>query len=265
VRNQIAGSGVLIGGNDATQLTVNSTGALVAGTCEATILKGTQSVSGTSNTVNMEATAPGIWWYETDATSGARGWKMYATAGQFRFYITNDSGTVGDAIFTVARSTSDLQDTTFYRSGVQVMNTQQRDGTGNTSALAIRDHQGTLHDAGFNVLDQEANNTSFTLAAQHCGMCTIKSTSTARTITLPASGDTDFPVDGVFTVYNRVTSGTGGNYTINSSTNGVTLYWLDGTTLTGGTSTNRTLGPGGVATIHRHSTTIYVMYGNGIS
>ena len=226
------------------------------------IIKSTVLSTGAVNSFHAESALPAFWWVESDQTTDEKGWKMYVSGADFKFYTTNDAGSAADAVFICERISGDrLGDTTWYRDGVQIMNTQQRDGTGNTSGLVVRDHQGTEHDAGFNVLDQEANNTSFTLAAQHCGMCTIKSTSTARTITLPASGSVDFPIDGVFTLYNRNATG---NYTINSSTNSVSLY-KHGDSLEGGASANFTLGPGGVCTIHRQSTTVYVCYGANLA
>ena len=239
---------------NATDLTVNADLSAVSGTF-------TQPVSGLDNTINLNSTGPGIFFFENDRGTDLGAWKLYATASQFRLYTASDAGSASDAIWNVVRDgTTTGGQQTWYHGGLQAMNTQKRTDTGHTSMLQIRDHQGSIHDAGFNVLDQEANNTSFTLGAQHCGMCFIKSTSTARTLTLPATGDADFPTDGVMTVYNRNASG---NITINATTNTITIHW-HGSALVSGVA-NRTIAPGGVCTLHRQSTGVFAIYGAGIS
>lgn len=67
------------------------------------------------------------------------------------------------------------------------------------------------------------------------------------------------------TIMNDVTSGTGGNITINATTNTQTLWWLDGTTKTGGASTDRTIGPGAVVSIWYVGSSAWNMWGSGIT
>lgn len=136
--------------------------------------------------------------------------------------------------------------------------TKNYNSLGNTTGAEVRTHANEFHDVGLNVLPQFGVNTSDTLEARHCGHFTGKTNTTARTITLAASGDTDFPVEGVVTIANVNNSG---NISINQGS-GTTLRWCDGTGTTDG---NRTLGPGGIATVYRYSTTLYVIWGAGLS
>lgn len=162
---------------------------------------------------------------------------------------------------TALLATTNADVALYYNNNLEFQ-TQSSLGTGQTSGAKVRHHNQSLYDVGFNVLPDNSNDASFNLTAVNCGHCSLKTSSTARTVTLFAGTSTDFPIDGVFTYLNAFTSG---NVTINASTNSATLYWLDGSTRQGGASTNRTLGPGGVMTIRRHSTTTYYMWGSGIS
>jgi len=139
--------------------------------------------------------------------------------------------------------------------------TQVYDNTGNTSGGEIRDHAGNLLDIGFNQLSDFNNNVSDTLEAGHCGAMAFTDNTTAYTLTLAASSDLDFPVDGVTTVVN---AGTSGNYTITEGTS-TTLYYIEPGSGRVDTAGGCTVGPGGVATIWRQSSTVYYIWGSEIT
>jgi hypothetical protein len=132
--------------------------------------------------------------------------------------------------------------------------------TGNTSGVEILKHDNAFYGAGFNVLPIESEDVSDTLEAKHCGGVFFKDGTTAVTLTLAASTDLDFPVGGVCTIINAITSG---NITVNEGTS-TTLYYLDGSTRTD-TAGGCTVGPGGVATLWREASTIYYIFGSGIT
>lgn len=67
-------------------------------------VKSTGLSSGVQNAFVAESATPGIWWNETDATTGNRGWKMYASSNIFQFYTTTDAGGSTSKIFSVSRS-----------------------------------------------------------------------------------------------------------------------------------------------------------------
>jgi len=135
-------------------------------------------------------------------------------------------------------------------------------GTGETTGMRIEAHDGDLHDVGLNTLPRSAdNNSSFTLAAQHCGQLWDKTSGTAYTMTLEDSGSSDFPVEGIVTVMNSFTSG---DLTITEGT-GTTLYYMDPTSGRVDTAGGCTVGPGGVATIRRAGTTTYYIWGSAIT
>lgn len=147
-----------------------------------------------------------------------------------------------------------------YQAGTARLRTQLATASGNTSGGEVHRHDETWTDIGFNILPEFNTNVSDTLEANHCGSIQRKSTSTARTLTLEANTGTDFPVHGVTTVINAQATG---DYTINEGT-GVTLYYQDGSTRVD-TAGGCTVGPGGVATIWRQSTTVYYIWGSGIT
>ena len=84
---------------------------------------------------------------------------------------------------------------------------------------------------------------------------------TAYTLTLESSGSQDFPIDGITTVLN---AGTAGDYTITEGS-GTTLYYVEPGTGRVDTAGGCTVGPGGVATIWRQSSTIYYIWGSEIT
>lgn len=147
-----------------------------------------------------------------------------------------------------------------YHNGGLELRTQQHEATGVTSGAEVYAHDGVLKDVGFNTLDVETEDVSDTLEAKHCGGVYFKDGTTAITLTLEASGATDFPVGGVTTIIN---AGTSANITVTEGAS-TTLYQLDGSARTD-TAGGCTVGPGGVATLWREATTIYYIWGSGIT
>ena len=133
-------------------------------------------------------------------------------------------------------------------------------GTGVTSSAQVYGHASTgPYDVGFNLLPIFNEDVSDTLEAGHCGKVYFKDGTANITLTLDTG--TDFPEFGVVTIINGNSTG---NITVARST--ATLYYLDGSTRSVGTS-NRTVGPGGVATLWRESgaSDIYYIWGSGIT
>jgi len=148
-----------------------------------------------------------------------------------------------------------------YHNGISAFQTQTYNGTGVTSSAYVYDHGNTARDIGFNILPAFNSNTSDTLEARHCGAANYKNNTTAYTLTLASSSDLDFPPGGITTIVN---GGSSGNYTINEGTS-TTLYYLEpGVGLTD-TAGGCTVGPGGVATIWRVSSTVYYIWGSEIT
>lgn len=140
---------------------------------------------------------------------------------------------------------------------------QDSDGaTGRTSGAQVKDHGQTMRDVGFNVLPTFNFNASDTLEAQHCGHVTGKTNTSLYTLTGPTSSDLDWPVGAVTTVMNL---GTSGNYLISDTTT-CTMYLMEGDgTAPADIVGTCTLGPGGVATLYRYSSTAIYIWGSGIT
>lgn len=134
--------------------------------------------------------------------------------------------------------------------------------TGRTSGAQVKDHGQTMRDVGFNVLPTFNFNASDTLEAQHCGHVTGKTNTSLYTLTGPTSSDLDWPVGAVTTVMNL---GTSGNYLISDTTT-CTMYLMEGDgTAPADIVGTCTLGPGGVATLYRYSSTAIYIWGSGIT
>lgn len=144
--------------------------------------------------------------------------------------------------------------------GTEELITANHAATGRTSGARVKAHDAAMKDVGFNTLNVETEDANDTLEAKHCGGVYFKDGTTARTLTLEGSGSTDFPVGGVTTIINATTSG---NITVTEGS-GTTLYQLDGSTRTD-TAGGCTVGPGGVATLWREASTIYYIWGGGIT
>lgn len=140
------------------------------------------------------------------------------------------------------------------------LRTQTRTATGATSSGRVLDHGGTNRDVGFNVLPTFNLNTSDTLEASHAGADNRLTGANSATLTLEANTSTDFPVDAVT---HLVCAGSG-IYTVTEGT-GVTLYYIEPGTGRVDTTGGCTVGPGGVATIKRISSTEYEIFGSEIS
>jgi hypothetical protein len=84
---------------------------------------------------------------------------------------------------------------------------------------------------------------------------------TGVTLTLEASGVTTFDAGSTCAIINA--HATTGDITVTEGA-GTTLYYLDGSTVTD-TAGGCTVGPGGYATLYRHSATVYYIMGGGIT
>lgn len=142
-----------------------------------------------------------------------------------------------------------------------MLETQDHDATGITSGATVVDHGGNFRDVGFNLLPGFDVDVSSTLAARHCGSEQRKTSATARTLTLAANTNLDFPVNGVTHISNENAAG---NYTINEGT-GTTLYIRTPGTGIVDTAGGCTLGPGGYATLKRISATVYHIQGTNLT
>jgi len=138
----------------------------------------------------------------------------------------------------------------------------QHEAGGVSSGAEVVSHDGAWKDVGFNVLVPESEDVSDTIEAKHCGGVFFKDGTTTITLTLSSNTTTDgsdFPIHGVVTLINAATSG---NITVNDGS--TTFYYLNGSTRTD-VGASCTVGPGGVATIWREATTVYYIWGTGIT
>jgi hypothetical protein len=145
-------------------------------------------------------------------------------------------------------------------SGVVAIQTQLGSATGNTAWAVINDNASVSHDIGFNDLRVFNDNVSDTLEAGHAGQVAFKDATTARTLTLAAVGDLDFPVGAMTTVINAFATT---DYTITEGAT-TTLFYLDGSTVID-TAGGAVVGPGGVANIWREAAGVYYIWGTGIT
>lgn len=230
-------------------------------------LNGSLTINHSSTTftdpgLHLVTDAPTIMFEDSGAAADNQIWTLGYASEAFRLRAWDDALSGSQDALVVSRTANVIDDVTLYADNTGQLRTQDNDASGSTTGGQVKDHAADYYDIGLNVLPARSFNGSLTLAAENCGKITGKTDAGAETLTLPGSGDVDFPVYGVVTVVNMNSSG---NYTINASTNSATLYWADGSTRTGGSGTNRTIGPGGVATIWRVSTTTWHMWGTGIS
>lgn len=143
---------------------------------------------------------------------------------------------------------------------VDQIQTQEHEATGNTTGGQVKDHAGTFQDIGFNTLPIFNWDADDILEARHCGHTTGTSDGGTWTLTIDATGNTDFPIGGVTTIIN----GGATDYTITEGS-GTTLFYMEagvgGTDTTGGC----VLGAGGVATLYRFDATDYFIWGSEIT
>jgi len=121
----------------------------------------------------------------------------------------------------------------------------------------------TYRRSSANVIDhinQTLNMTTDSVADAMVGAAWIKTNTTAYTLTVEPSTDTQFPVGSQVAIYNR---GASGVMTVTEGT-GTTLYVLDGSSSTDAAG-SATIAAGGYATLIRESTTIYVLMGAGVT
>lgn len=219
------------------------------------------------NFIDMPASSFGS--VAVSGVAGLSGFEGYQINGRaaFMWNTTAERGGIFDDInghwvlqWNVADAATDEQLSLYAGDTVQAI-TQMYNNAGVTAGLQIRAHNNELRDAGFNELDLFNLDTSDTLEANHSGCINLKTTSTARTLTLAASGDVDFPVEHTTHIGNAHATN---NYTITEGS-GTTLYYLEpGVGLTD-TAGGCTIGPGGFATIWRLSTTVYYIWGSEIT
>ena len=146
-----------------------------------------------------------------------------------------------------------------YYAGLVEFATQDHSSTGNTSGANVVDTSGMVRDVGFNVLPVFNSDASDTLEAGHCGKRNELTGANNATLTLEASGTTDFPVEGVTHVQTDT-----GTYTITEGA-GTTLFVLQPGVGRTDSAGGATVGPGGFATIIRKSTTEYEMFGSSVA
>lgn len=117
--------------------------------------------------------------------------------------------------------------------------------------------------SSINVIDninQTLNMTTDSVADAMVGGAWVKTNTTAYTLTLEPSTDTQFPVGGQIAIWNRGASGT---MTVTEGS-GTTLYVLTGSASTDAAG-SATIAAGGYATLIRESTTVYLLMGAGIT
>ena len=147
----------------------------------------------------------------------------------------------------------------FYRDGstTSLFELQTYNATGSTTGAQVRDHGGSLRDVGYNILPLAGTNVDITVRAEHIGKVIYSNNSTSYSVTLDNSSDV--PNGAVLTIANFNNTGT---MTVIDGT-GITLYWLNGTSSYG--SGNRTIGTNSVATVWKHSSSAWFIWGNNIS
>ena len=246
-------------------------------------LTGAQSISGTKTFENSSVIAD-LGGSGPGATVGSVGFKIEggsntqsANSGFFSTYFQNgvqeqfrcgtDVGsswsevraTLGDLNLYAANTlvfNIDPTQTTITQSGGTAMNWHTVSGTNTTTTAGVFDSGGaTERNVGYNETPTVTQNSSTTIDRNDIGKLMTRTTSTSRTWTL--SADTNIPIGGSLLVHNDHSSGT---LTIATTQ---TLQWIDGT---GSAATgNRTLAYNSIATVRKKSSTIWQIWGNGIS
>ena len=171
--------------------------------------------------------------------------EVRATLGDLNLYAANT------LVFNI-----DPTQTTITQSGGTAMNWHTVSGTNTTTTAGVFDSGGaTERNVGYNETPTVTQNSSTTIDRNDIGKLMTRTTSTSRTWTL--SADTNIPIGGSLLVHNDHSSNT---LTIATTQ---TLQWIDGT---GSAATgNRTLAYNSIATVRKKSSTIWQIWGNGIS
>jgi hypothetical protein len=147
-----------------------------------------------------------------------------------------------------------------YHNGTSMIVTQSN--VTNTSGATIRTNNvsGVTRDIGFNILGKEEDNpASVAFDSEHVGGVIFADDNTGFTVTVEASGGSNFKIGGLTTIINGNTSAA-----ITVADNSTALYYLDGTTRTDVGATC-TVAAGGVANIWREAAAVYYIWGTGIT
>lgn len=147
-------------------------------------------------------------------------------------------------------------ETTITAGAATAMNWHAVSGNDTTSSAGVFDDGGAERNVGFNETPLITVSGAITIDANHIGKFLSRTASTSRVITL--SAETDIPVGGSFIAHNDHTTGT---LTIATTQ---TLQWIDGLGSSPPTGT-RTIAYNSVVTIRKKSSTVWQIWGNGIS
>lgn len=150
----------------------------------------------------------------------------------------------------------DPTQTTITEGGVTAMNWHAVSGTNTTSSAGVFDDGGAERNVGYNETPEVIVSSAVTVDSNDIGKFLRRSALTSRVITL--SADTNIPTGGSFMAHNDHTTGT---LTVATTQ---TLEWVDGSGIAPLTGT-RTIAYNGVVTIRKKSSTVWQIWGNGIS
>lgn len=178
------------------------------------------------------------------------------SAGFAYFQQMTSGGTVQD-VWT--RFTPDGA-VALYENNILQLTTQDNDANYNTSGAQVKDHGGTLRDVGFMTLPVAEHDVSVTLSEIHAGGYVHKDAGGATTITLPSGTSGAIPPVGASVlICNQDTE----NMTLDAAG---TLYWFNGTGNPSAQASGQiTLGPGGICTVFHYASTVWHVYGWGLS
>lgn len=203
----------------------------------------------------LSSTNPDLAWFQTGAGADEKGWDIIALSGTLRLRTMTDAGTGGFEAFRVNRSGTEITSFELHTAGGAQFLTQSRSAAPATTGAQVRHADSNLYDVGMNVMPLQSITSSFTIERTHVGKVLAKGESTARTLTLPASTDTDIPLGATVNIVNNGT----GAITI-APGSGITLNRYDGA---GAPDTGtHTLARGGVATLYRASAATWYLWGN---
>ncbi len=182
------------------------------------------------------------------------GIEMRADADQFNIYQTTSGSSVEDTWITCANNAR----VGLFYNGVEELQTQNSDGSHNTSGAAVTDHGGNFRDVGFNVMPIAERDTSQTLNEIHSSRMMHRDGTGSLTYTL-ASGTSGTipPVGAVIMISNENATGT-----VTISAAGTLRFW-EGTGTPG--TGNRTLAHGGVCSVYHYSDTEWWIWGIGVA
>ncbi len=208
----------------------------------------------------LDRSTPHLQWYNPGQGTDLKLTSIFVTGSTFTITARTDANAAGDAILTATRGpTTDISAVLLYAQNAATLRTQQHDLAGNTSGATVLDHTGTQRPVGFNDWRVMSEDVADTLEAKHAGGVYFKDGTGAITLTLEASGSTDFPVHAVCQIIN---AGASGDITVTEGS-GVTLWVLTGAEKLDSFGSSL-VKSGGFATLWRESTTIYYLMGAGL-